>query len=206
MSAAIIRQPDPKTESDISVEKWRAIPGYSGYEVSSWGRVRSFRHRRFGATSQPAILKLGVAQNGYLRVQLCPSRRKHHVARLVLSAFVGPRPDNQQVRHFPDRTVTNNRLDNIQWGTARENYDDIEIHGTRPRGARHWSKTLPDRVVSGSRVGTSKLTEADVVLIRRLRKEGIGPYALGKRFGVHRKTITRICAGRTWKHITTKGR
>jgi hypothetical protein len=114
-------------------EEWRPVYGLDGYEVSDLGRVRSLRGK---AHSSPKILKPYVNGKGYHMLSLVEcngSHRNHFVHVLVLEAFVGPRPDNMQCRHFPDPTPTNNALVNLQWGTSLENHADRRIHGTYPR-------------------------------------------------------------------------
>lgn len=56
----------------------------------------------------------------------------HHI---VLEAFVGPRPPGMQCRHLNGNSL-DNRLENLQWGTAREdNYDRVR-HGTHQHSRR----------------------------------------------------------------------
>lgn len=110
-------------------ETWRPVVGYEGlYEVSDIGRVASlpkwhFRDRR--------ILKSWHDEDGYPSVNLCASgsRRRYAMHVLVAEAFVGPRPDGLMVRHL-DGKPTNNQPANLQWGTAKENVQDMLAHGT----------------------------------------------------------------------------
>lgn len=53
----------------------------------------------------------------------------------------------------------------------------------------------------GQRASKSKLTNEEVIEIRKLRKFGIGPSALSKKFNINRSNIQKICKGETWKHI-----
>jgi hypothetical protein len=73
---------------------------------------------------------------------------------LVLEAFVGPRPDGMQCRHFPDRNPTNNRVSNLSWGTPLENANDRRVHGTIACGDRHSSRMHPESVARGVRHGS----------------------------------------------------
>lgn len=133
-------------------EEWRAVVGYEGcYEVSSLGRVRSVREKG-------GILKSHAGNKyGHRYVGLWKGTKKDLlVHRLVLEAFVGPCPPGMECRHFPDRDPANNRLDNLRWGTHRENEGDKEVHGTRrgwkvgKEGCANISAALTGRTLSES--------------------------------------------------------
>ena len=73
----------------------------------------------------------------------------------------------------------------LRWATAKENMDDQLIHGTRVYGEKHKH---------------AKLTEADVIEIRRLRP-GVPLKELATRYGVAISAISRIANGVRWGHI-----
>lgn len=109
---------------------WKPVVGFEGYyEVSDSGDVRSLRTGKIMAT-HPA------KNGGHLRLRLTDGVRKRRVFVhvLVLEAFVGPRPDGAITRHL-DGDPTNNRLDNLAWGTPRENNQDTLLHGRHKGGA-----------------------------------------------------------------------
>jgi hypothetical protein len=56
------------------------------------------------------------------------------VHRLVAAAWIGPRPDGQQVRHGPNG-VSDNSVSNLCYGTLSENQKDRRRDGTH-RGRR----------------------------------------------------------------------
>ena len=114
-------------------EIWKPINGYEGiYEVSNLGNVRSVdrvvkqmhnggvvcNHKYRGK-----VLKGGKDQNGYRHLILCNKDRKRKTAlvhRLVAEAFI-PNPDSlPQVNHL-DENKLNNRVDNLEWTTHKEN-------------------------------------------------------------------------------------
>lgn len=162
-------------------ERWRPVPGHSGYEVSDLGRVRSYRNRQGHPTSTPRMLSPGTVR-GYKHIKLGRSRQtKVHI--LVLEAFVGPRPDGMVCRHL-DGNPLNNRLTNLRWGTAEENYADRHRHGTHN---------------SGSRNGRAKIDERVAVAIRRRLSAGDKPAVIARDFAVSRGIVAHIGAGRTWK-------
>lgn len=110
---------------------WLPVSGYEGlYEVSDTGHVRSLSDR-YGRVR---VLSPGVTESGHRQVTLTKDghRRKHYVQRLVMAAFVGPRPQGQVVRHiFGD--PSDNALTSLAYGTEVENQADSFRHGT------HWS-------------------------------------------------------------------
>lgn len=105
-------------------ERWLPVVGYEGtYEVSDLGRVRSLdRVDAAGQNLKGRILKPSPKSSGHLLVTLCNgNRRMSPVHRLVMEAFVGPCPEGREVCHYPDHDKTNNRLDNLMYGTRSEN-------------------------------------------------------------------------------------
>lgn len=116
-------------------EEWRAVPGYEGlYEASTEGRVRSLDRidaggrRIFGRVLSPGILK----GSGRLQVSLSKDKvvKQMKVHQVVALTFHGPCPEGMEVRHYPDRNVTNNKPKNLCYGTKRDNHLDSVEHGT----------------------------------------------------------------------------
>ena len=164
-------------------ENWRPIRGrgMADYEVSDLGRVRSWKrpgNTHGGRSSKPHLRKVIVAKRGYPTVMFAIDgkyvlRYTHH---LVLEAFIGLRPKGTQARHL-DGVCTNNKLENLCWGTASDNQRDKIQHGTYQYGE--------------SNPG-AKLTDAEAIEIRK-SKERLR--VLSRRYGVAESTISRIRNG-----------
>ncbi len=124
----------------------------------------------------------------YLTVSPNPTVRRHshlvHV--LVCAAFHGPKPSpTHEVAHWNNDPL-DNRPSNLRWVTSMANKADMIRHGTR-------------RV--GSKINFAKLTQAEVLAIRRLRAKGLTLRTVGERFGISETHVRRIAIGERWGHL-----
>ncbi len=138
------------------------FPGYrAGDNGSVWSRLESKRlpNGRFDNVSQQGKkwrkLKPELV-NRYLRVVLSHNKKtcKKTIHRLILEVFVGPCPLGMQACHN-NGNPTDNKLNNLRWDTPKNNHKDRIKHGTSSRGVQN---------------GRAKLTEKQVIEIRRLYK------------------------------------
>ena len=93
----------------------------------------------------------------------------------------------KQVNHI-DGNKTNNMPSNLELVTPAENNKHAYMLGLQ------YPKL-------GSKNGSSKLVEADVIEIRKLLDQGINGVEIGKRYGVTKHTISLIRNKKIWKHI-----
>lgn len=104
-------------------EIWKDIVGYEGlYSVSNLGRVKSLKRLlNDGRLWKERILK-PETNHGYLRVRLCDNNGKKHkrVHILVAEAFI-PNPNDYPYVNHKDENKSNNRVDNLEWCTAKYN-------------------------------------------------------------------------------------
>jgi len=162
-------------------EEWRVVPGYGGaYEVSSKGRMRTVR---------PVYLKGHVSRSNdkalSVRVSIFDADHKPLTATihsLIMAAFVGPRPKGMLIRHL-DGNAENNSLNNLKYGTHRENSNDMAIHGTKLYAENH---------------PRSKLTNEDVFRIRDMLCCGGDVRDIACRMGVSYGVISGIRRGKSW--------
>lgn len=172
---------------------FQQIPGFPRYAVSEDGTILSIcgngrgAHRNLPWSEARRIAPDIASSNGYPRVTLRQDGRKHqvHVHTLVLTVFSGPRPDGMECRHL-DGNKLNYHATNLKWGTRSDNINDRILHGTACRGERH---------------GQTKLTDADVLEIRRRAANGEVHRVIAESFHVARTTISGIITCRKWKHL-----
>ena len=106
-------------------EEWKDVVGYEGrYQVSNLGRVRSMPVKSKTRFYKGDVMKISVDSVGYQNVSL--SRKTHKVPRLVAKAFI-ENPNNYPCVNHIDEDKTNNRVDNLEWCTYKQNNN----HGTR---------------------------------------------------------------------------
>lgn len=176
-------------------EVWKPVVGYEGeYEVSDIGRVRSVarpvRNRWGTETIRSSKLRaIGVKREGYRFVNLF--RKQHgkpmYVHRLVAMAFLPNPNDYPQVNHL-DGDKSNNRSSNLEWCTGSVN-------------CRHAiNENLYDQA-RGESTPMAKVTERDVLEMRRLWRAGIMQKDIAEKFGVGRKAVTKIVNYQRWKHV-----
>ena len=110
------------------LEKWKRIATHTGYEVSNRGRIRN---KKTGH-----ILSNTRTGRGYLKVNLSLNSKTNtqRVHRLVAFAFLGKQPTERHVCHHINHQKDDNRAENLQWVTPKQNSDaHIEWHGKTHR-------------------------------------------------------------------------
>lgn len=158
-------------------EEARQVLGFPDYFVTSLGRVFSTKSGR------PRLKKQCPTKKGYMNVYMEPGNATARIHRLVLEAFVGPRPSPRHEARHLDGCPSNNRLSNLAWGTAAENLADKERHGTVYCGTRH------------------RFARLDPEKVRSIRACTL-PVADGARlFGVSVSTYWNARTGKTWRRV-----
>jgi hypothetical protein len=105
--------------------EYRDVPGFPGYRVGSDGSVWVIARRRIDDTPRGAWhrLKAYTAANGYLGVNLWrgpKTKSQCRVHRLVLLAFVGPKPPGAWALHRDDNRLNKHRREPLLGHPAAE--------------------------------------------------------------------------------------
>lgn len=189
---------DPSNPSVEPAPERRTLERFPGYAVDAAGGVWSeWKQKPRGKGGGTVSFRSGEwrrltarpAEDGYVQVKLAagqPRPKNVFVHRLVLEAFVGPCPPGLEIRHLND-DPSDNRLDNLAYGTSRENSADQRRRGTDPAGSRN---------------PAAKLTEAAAARILADYAAGGWTYkALAAREGVSVTAVWRVVRRRLWRHV-----
>jgi hypothetical protein len=169
-------------------ERWKTVPGWPEYQVSSLGRVKSIHFGKERIRKTYSDMKRG----GYPKLIIMREgkRRAVKVCILVLESFVGPKPKPNYVCAHLNGNPADSRLENLAWVTPRENSSHMRIHGTLMLGSAH---------------KRAKLSDAQVLEIRRKYKRyshsSSNAVELAKEFGVSKRSIQAITGRKAWQHI-----
>jgi hypothetical protein len=156
---------------------WKNIPGYYNYEINEMGLVRNGEYIR-----KPSY------KNGYLRIILSRNNSKtnFYVHKLVAITFIGNRPIGHEIHH-KDGNKLNNHHSNLEYVPS--------VNHKRNR----WIKY--PLVFLGEANPMAKLTSEDVLKIRKIYSEGIGPKKISELFDLSPKYVGEIVSRKRWKHL-----
>ena len=130
------------------MEIWKEIRGYEDYEVSNLGRVKSIARTlhtdRGDRFYKEKVLTHNLGDNYYLRVNLYkngkPKTKRIH--QLVAEAFLNHKPNaHKLVVDHQNSIKTDNRLENLQIITQRENTSKDRKGGTSKHTGVCWVKS-----------------------------------------------------------------
>jgi hypothetical protein len=121
------------------------------------------------------------------------TRRPHKAHRVAWELSRGKIPQGMSVLHHCDNPPCVNP-DHLFIGTQKDNAQDMGRKG-RAAVQRH------PEIIRGERNANAVLTTADVLEIRRLKAEGMGPTAIARQLGTSYSAVQGVFYGYTWKHL-----
>jgi hypothetical protein len=162
-------------------EIWKDVEGYEGkYQVSSFGRVRSFKQTNI------YYFRGDKNHKGYIRVQLSNGKAKaFSIHRLVCKAF-HPNPENKPAVNHKNGVKDDNRAQNLEWVTHSENHKHAFKNGYMcKKGVKHHYAKLTEEQAFEIKYGHKDLLQREMAEL----------------YGLTVASINDIIKGRTWKHI-----
>ena len=157
-------------------ELWKPLLEYKGIEVSSIGRIRKAANKR---RKERILTEFPKDRDGYCRCsvqKLDGTWTSQPVHRLVAKAFI-PNVWNKQAVNHIDGNRQNNKVENLEWVTLKENV----IHSFR-FGSRRECKQVPKRTL---------LTDFQISQIDILRK-GYTVKQIAKLFNIEYQSLKNI--------------
>lgn len=169
----------------MTEEIWKPIPGWTGYEVSDHGKVRSL------VGGKPRLLKIQLQPTGHYRTHLTANKKTKglFVHRLVLEAFVGPCPHGKTDCAHLDGNPANNHVSNLMWATRQENMQHRIDHGRNTVGKDIKVKMNAERVIE----------------MRMAYKGGANLKELAAQFGISTTQARGIVRGVWWRSVDMCG-
>lgn len=175
--------------ANIDGEMWKPVMGFEGmYMVSNFGRIKSLpRLGKVGQKVFSRIMKQANSKQKYLSVELSTNfKTKIFLChRLVGMAFI-PNPLNKPCINHINGIKTDNRVENLEWVSHKENNEHAKITNLVPLGELHTS---------------SKITNKDALFIS---KSNMSTAQLAKKYNLSKTTVLSIKNGCTWSHLTGK--
>lgn len=167
------------------MEKWKIIKGYSNYQVSNIGNVRTIDYNHTGKMKNLKIFKniygypaCNLMQNGV--------RQRKLIHRLVAEAFI-PNLLNKKTVNHKDGNKKNNVINNLEWMTVSENLKHSHANGlvNYSKGENHYM---------------AKLSTKNILIIKQLLKNNIKGRDIANLFNVDEKLISSIKTGHSRKY------
>ena len=132
----------------MGTEIWRTaiVNGepYEKFQVSNFGRILNLNYYN---TGKAKLMEPSYDGQGYLKVHLSKNKETKdcYVHRLVAETFITNPENLPEVNHI-DEDKTNNRVDNLEWKSHKDNCN----HGTRnERVAKALSKPVLQLSLTG---------------------------------------------------------
>ena len=205
---------DPRLTDKVKARFWARVQKAGPDECWMWTgttNTRGYGVDYLGGGLSMLMHRMSLILNGQAAADaaLCALHRCH------VPACVNP-------KHLYWGTRAENAADKVAAGRALTRDDAAwleSVRKARPKGDRHWTHRLPGRLATGERHraqtcpesiargeqhANAKLTEVEVLEIRRLANAGAPQRRIAERFHVTQQTVSDIVRMRRWKYLAPR--
>ena len=179
---------------ELIKEEYKTLPWAKNYKVSNTGKVFSFAKIKLGIELKPVISKnkrvMSLGKDMYPEVSISDNNKKiknYPIHRLVAETFI-PNPENKPMVNHIDGDKTNNRVNNLEWVTPKEN-------------TQHAVKEGLMNPPVGERCASSKYKENEVLKVIQLLSEGKSNIDVSRLTGVDTRAVSSIRNKKRWSYL-----
>lgn len=177
-------------------EEWRSVKGYKYYEISNLGRLRSkdrtVRKNR-SYLKKGRLLNPTKDKNGYFTFDLKEDgdHKNVKIHRLVAEAFI-PNPHNKPFINHIDNNPSNNRVDNLEWATPKENSEHMSKQGRNKR-TKEWLQNLEESAKAYRKaIKATNIKTGEILIFEGVKKV--------RDFGFQPSCVSNCCTGKRREH------
>ncbi|MBU0487456.1 MAG: HNH endonuclease [Bacteroidetes bacterium] len=169
----------------IDDEEWKIIPfTETHYELSNYGRVRSFTGQKEGK-----IIKTATIQGfPVVSLRVDGTRKNFYVHKIVAELYIPKENEKQCVVIHLDWNKKNNFVKNLQWVSTKESYERLSVRMKQLRADK-------------PRKTNTKLKIEDVHHIRQMLEKGIKQKLIAQMFCISEMQVSRIKKGTNWGDV-----
>lgn len=180
------------------MEIWKDVPDYESlYQVSNLGNVKRLankvwveKYEGYYRSYPEEILKPILSPSGYYHVNLYKDKKlkTFRINRLVLMAFDRLSEKGEVSMHL-DNDKLNNKLENLKWGTCKDNVQQMHKEGR-------------NNCINGSRNPMAKSSEEEVAKIKILHKyNNLSVSEIAKMCNKNYHFVYEIVKNLKWNHV-----
>ena len=171
----------PLSLDNLDGEVWKDIDSFEGYQVSNFGRVKSFKYKTPRILTPHLLVDyLGVA----FYIDGKQKQRKIHI--LVAQAFI-PNLDNKPEVNHDDGNKFNCFVGNLYWATTAENQQHAVKNGLAKSGVDDSQSKIKD--------------EKDIIYIRE-NPDNLTLEQLATKFGMTVANVSKIQTGKRYPNAS----